>query len=113
MLFAVHDQCYWVFTMEVITHFRRIMLGEHIGDIALTPLSVNHILKNRARIVNIPDSKLLSAHSLRRGLATSAARAGAPLQTIMRAGRWKQTNTVMGVCFVTSYFSLISLFSKF
>jgi integrase len=75
--------------------FRRITLGEQIGDAALTPLSVNHILKNRARAANIHDSALLSAHSLRRGLATSAAKSGAPLQAIMRAGRWKQTNTVM------------------
>lgn len=75
--------------------FRRITRGHHIGDEALTPLSVNHILKKHAQAVNIPDLDLLSSHSLRRGLATSAARAGAPIQAIMRAGRWKQTNTVM------------------
>lgn len=74
--------------------FRRIKLGNHLGDNALTPLSVNHILKYRAKNAGI-DVKQLSSHSLRRGLATSAARAGAPLQAIMRAGRWKQTNTVM------------------
>ena len=32
---------------------------------------------------------------MRRGLTTSAARASASIQTIMRAGRWKQVNTVM------------------
>lgn len=75
--------------------FRRITLGDHIGSAALTPLSVNYILKNRACDASLPNSELFSAHSLRRGLATSAARSGAPLQAIMRAGRWKQTNTVM------------------
>ncbi len=75
--------------------FRRITSKENIGNEALTPLSVNHILKKRACDINIQDYKLLSAHSLRRGLATSAAKSGAPLQAIMRAGRWRQTNTVI------------------
>lgn len=75
--------------------FRRITVGEHLGDHALTPLSVNHILKHRAHETGLANIANLSSHSLRRGLATSAARAGAPLQAIMRAGRWKQTNTVM------------------
>lgn len=75
--------------------FRRITLGDHIGSGALTPLSVNLILKNRATAAGIPHADKLSSHSLRRGLATSAARAKSPLHAIMRAGRWKQTNTVM------------------
>lgn len=75
--------------------FRRISHSGQIGTAALTPLSVNNILKNRARAAGLKDIDALSSHSLRRGLATSAARAGAPLQAIMRAGRWKQTNTVM------------------
>lgn len=74
--------------------FRRI-ISDHIGERALTPLAVNHILKARACSVNIADSAMLSSHSLRRGFATSAARSGAQLPAIMRAGRWKQTNTVM------------------
>lgn len=75
--------------------FRRIR-QQHLGMQALTPLSVNHILKKHAAAANLIDIDSLSSHSLRRGLATSAAKAGAPLQAIMRAGRWKQTNTVMG-----------------
>ena len=75
--------------------FRSISRREQIFSQALAPLTVNQILKKRAEEANVPDGHLLSAHSLRRGLATSAARAGAPLQAIMRAGRWKQTNTVM------------------
>jgi site-specific recombinase XerD len=75
--------------------FRPITLGDRLGDTALTPLSVNYILKARANLAGLSNIDRLSSHSLRRGLATSAARAGAPLQAIMRAGRWKQTNTVM------------------
>lgn len=75
--------------------FRRITLGDQLGHNALTPLSVNHILKNRAIAAGILDIKNLSSHSLRRGLATSAAKAGARLEDIMRSGRWKQTNTVI------------------
>lgn len=75
--------------------FRRLSSNEKIGTTPLTPLSVNHILKQRAKQAGLRDIDSLSSHSLRRGLATSAAKAGAPLQAIMRAGRWKQTDTVM------------------
>lgn len=75
--------------------FRRITRGDQLGQDALTPLSINLILKKNADAAGVADTETLSSHSLRRGLATSAARAGAPLQAIMRAGRWKQTNTVM------------------
>jgi integrase len=70
-------------------------LGDTLGTDLLSPLSVNHILKKRANAAGITNIKHLSAHSLRRGLATSAARAGARMEAIMRSGRWKQTNTVM------------------
>lgn len=77
------------------TIFRRITLGEHLGINPLTPLSVNNILKKRAHDAGIENPNLFSAHSLRRGLATSAAKSGANLQAIMRAGRWKQTSTAI------------------
>lgn len=75
--------------------FRRINNNKIIAASALTPLSINHIIQRRARDANIPKAEQLSPHSLRRGLATSAARANTPIHIIMRAGRWKQTNTVM------------------
>jgi integrase len=75
--------------------FRRINNNELTANIALTPLSVNHIIQRCARIANLSNAKQLSPHSLRRGLATSAARANTPIHVIMRAGRWKQVNTVM------------------
>lgn len=74
--------------------FRRILKDDQLGHSQLTPLSVNHILKKRA-VESGLEIKNLSSHSLRRGLATSAARAGTPLHILMRAGRWKQAQTVM------------------
>lgn len=75
--------------------FRRIMHQNAITEGALTPLSVNHIIKRCARMINLSYADKISSHSLRRGLATSAARANTPIHVIMRAGRWKQVNTVM------------------
>ena len=75
--------------------FRRIKNNKLISIEALTPLSINHIVQRCARAANIPNATQISPHSLRRGLATSAARANTPIQIIMRAGRWKQVNTVM------------------
>lgn len=75
--------------------FRRISAKNYLGHHQLTPLSINQILKKRATQAGIAHADEFSSHSLRRGLATSAAKAGAPLHAIMRAGRWKQTNTVM------------------
>lgn len=75
--------------------FRRILPNKSITESALSPLSVNHIVKRCARLANLTYMNKISPHSLRRGLATSAAKANTPLHTIMRAGRWKQVNTVM------------------
>jgi len=74
--------------------FRRLMRST-LGELALTPLSVHHILQKCAKLANVAQADKLSPHSLRRGLATCAARAKTPIQAIMRAGRWKQVNTVM------------------
>jgi integrase len=75
--------------------FRRITNNTpHLAK-ALTPLSVNHILQSCAQLSNIAHAHQLSPHSLRRGLATSAARAKTPIDVIMRAGRWKKVDTVM------------------
>lgn len=75
--------------------FRRVMKNNQISDYPLTPLSINHIIKRTALLAKIDNARKISPHSLRRGLATSAARANASIKTIMRAGRWKQVNTVM------------------
>ena len=86
--------------------FRRIFLNGEIETEGLSPLSVNHILKKRAKQCNISYAEQLSSHSLRRGLASSASRSGAGLPAIMRQGRWKQVNTVM------EYIEAIERFSE-
>lgn len=75
--------------------FRRVYLNEGLSPHPLSPLSVNQILQKRANAAGLSHKLALSSHSLRRGLATSASRVGAPLAAIMRQGRWKQVNTVM------------------
>lgn len=75
--------------------FRRIMKNQKISEVSLTALSVNHIIHRCAVLANLPNADEITPHSLRRGLATSAASANASIKTIMRAGRWKQVNTVM------------------
>lgn len=75
--------------------FRRLFKNNSLSENSLTPLAINHIVERCAKLANIPDANKISPHSLRRGLATSAARANASIKTIMRAGRWKQVNTVM------------------
>jgi integrase len=75
--------------------FRRLHTDESIASLALTPLSVSHILRKRAHAAKIDQAEHFSSHSLRRGLATAASRDGASLAAIMRQGRWKNVNTVM------------------
>ena len=75
--------------------FRRVIQNKIKNNSPLTPLTVNHIIQRCAKLANLSNSADITPHSLRRGLATSAARAKASIQTIMRAGRWKQVNTVM------------------
>ena len=75
--------------------FRRILVNDQLESRPLIPLSVNHILKKRAKQANLSQADNFSSHSLRRGLATAASRDGASLQAIMRQGRWKNINTVL------------------
>ena len=46
-----------------------------------------------AKLSSVPE---LSGHSFRRGLATSAYRAGADFKTIKRQGGWRHDATVQG-----------------
>ncbi|WP_232210379.1 site-specific integrase [Nitrococcus mobilis] len=76
--------------------FRRINRWGGIGAAALTAGSVNSILAVRAAEAGLPDVTKLSSHSLRRGLATSAYRAGADFRDIKRQGGWRHDATVQG-----------------
>lgn len=76
--------------------FRSINKWGHIGADALNEASLNSILTAAAVLADLPYVPQLSSHSLRRGLATSAYRAGARFQDIKRQGGWQHDGTVQG-----------------
>lgn len=76
--------------------FRRISRWGVVGDTALNVGGVNAILAARAKEADLPHAPDMSSHSLRRGLATSAHRAGAGFLEIKRQGGWRHDGTVQG-----------------
>ena len=68
----------------------------HIADKPLHAGSINTILEACARLAGLDYVPELSSHSLRRGMATSAHRAGADFQAIKRQGGWRHDGTVHG-----------------
>ncbi len=63
--------------------FRRIDQWGNIDRRALTPQSVNLILKSRCKLAGL-DPEMFSAHGLRSGYLTEAANRGVPLQEAMQ-----------------------------
>ncbi|RZI40333.1 integrase [Herbaspirillum sp. HC18] len=76
--------------------FRPISQWHVIGAGALHAGSVNTILENCAQLIQLDYVPQLSSHSLRRGMATSAYRAGADPRDIKRQGGWRHDGTVQG-----------------
>ena len=76
--------------------FRRINRWGVVGEVALSAGSVNAILAARAAAAGLSYVPKMSSHSLRRGLATSAHRAGADFLEIKRRGGWRHDGTVHG-----------------
>jgi integrase len=76
--------------------FRPISKWNDVGAAALHAGSVNTILEACAKLVQLDYVPLLSSHSLRRGMATSAYRAGADFRDIKRQGGWRHDGTVQG-----------------
>ncbi|WP_082631584.1 MULTISPECIES: site-specific integrase [Pseudomonas] len=76
--------------------FRRISRWGVLGEVALHEGSVNTILATRAEAAGLSYVPEMSSHSLRRGLATSAHRAGADFLEIKRQGGWRHDGTVHG-----------------
>jgi integrase len=76
--------------------FRPISKWGAVSDAALHEGSVNTILAQCARLAGLDYVPELSSHSLRRGMATSAYRAGASLRDIKRQGGWRHDGTVQG-----------------
>lgn len=76
--------------------FRRISRWGVVGAAPLNVGSVNAILAARAQEARLSHAPEMSSHSLRRGLATSAHRAGADFLEIKRQGGWRHDGTVQG-----------------
>lgn len=76
--------------------FRPISKWNKVGADALHAGSVNIILEACAKIAGLDYVPHLSSHSLRRGMATSAYRAGADPRDIKRQGGWRHDGTVQG-----------------
>ena len=76
--------------------FRRVTRESIVGPDALYAGSINTVLKNCAAKAGLPYVPELSGHSFRRGLATSAYRAGADFKNIKRQGGWRHDGTVQG-----------------
>src|SRR5207302_258233 len=72
--------------------FRELGRGQVLGE-RLSTRAVARIVKRAARAAGLDPAKF-SGHSLRRGLATSAAKAGKDRASIKRAGGWRSDATV-------------------
>lgn len=76
--------------------FRPISKWGEVAQSGLHEGSVNTILAQCARLAGLDYVPDLSSHSLRRGMATSAHRAGANFRDIKRQGGWRHDGTVQG-----------------
>lgn len=74
--------------------FRRINRWGQLGERPLDASSVNLILKKWVADAGLGHVSGFSSHSFRRGLSTSAARAGVDFELIRKQGGWKQDATV-------------------
>lgn len=76
--------------------FRMVNQWSVVGSKGLAAASVNSILARCATAAGLDYVPELSSHSLRRGMATSAYRAGADFRDIKRQGGWRHDGTVQG-----------------
>lgn len=74
--------------------FRQVTRWQQVTDKALYAGTVSQILRRCAAAANLKGIDSYSAHSLRRGMATSAHQAGASMQEIKRQGAWRHDATV-------------------
>ena len=76
--------------------FRSVSRWGQIQAAGLHASSVNEILTAAASLAGLSYAPSLSSHSLRRGMATSAHRAGAGFRDIKKQGGWRHDGTVHG-----------------
>ena len=74
--------------------FRRVYKNGRVGDTALTPLSVNNIVKERCKLAGVEGD--FSAHSLRSGFVTEAGRQQMALADTMAMTGHQSATTVLG-----------------
>jgi len=76
--------------------FRSISRWGQVQPAALHASTVNEVLSAAAVFAGLSYAPSLSSHSLRRGMATSARRAGAGFREIKKQGGWRHDGTVHG-----------------
>ena len=74
--------------------FRSITRWGSLAEKALTPASINTLLKNWASAAGLKQAEGVSGHSLRRGFTTSAILAGADFKAVKKQGNWTVDETV-------------------
>lgn len=74
--------------------FRSVTRHGHIGE-ALSGDGIRRAVRAAAIRAGLPNADAFSAHSLRAGGATAAAKAGTPVAAIARQGRWSPTSPVV------------------
>lgn len=82
--------------IESVPLFRPVSKSGMVGAVGLHPVRVNEILERGAKLAGLDYLPMLSSHSPRRGMATSAYRAGANRRDIKRQGGWRHDGTVQG-----------------
>jgi Site-specific recombinase XerD len=80
--------------------FKSLTKNQQVKHAKETPLptrNVHTLIKQIAKACGLSfEGKSYSTHSLRSGLATTASRNNASIKSIMRQGRWRNINTVLG-----------------
>ena len=76
--------------------FRRVSKsGKFLNALAPNGETINLIIRARAREMTLPNWREYSAHSLRKGFATTAIDGGASIAAVKEQGRWKSEGTLM------------------
>lgn len=93
---AAHALTVWLEAAQLTEGplFRRLYRHGVVGMAALTSDQVARIVQRRARLAALPGD--WSAHSLRSGFVTEAARQGVPLGEVMAMTEHRSVGTVMG-----------------
>lgn len=76
--------------------FRRLSkTGKLLAPLHPSGRSINNFVKARVREMGVKNWREFSAHSLRKGFATTAIDGGASIRAVKEQGRWKSEKTLM------------------